>query len=135
MNNEIIELLGYIKDSNFNGMLKYLPEGIQHRTYQYNTPEEFELMGSYEEDARYGYPAREKMIEACLEYCINILTKTPIELPSDEEIEKCAEVLYPINKGGSMFMPSRDDINKANKQEGFLEGAKWMKEQILNQNK
>jgi hypothetical protein len=60
---------------------------------------------------------------------------TPIELPSDEEVEKCAEVLYPINKGGSMFMPSRDDINKANKQEGFLEGAKWMKEQILNQNK
>jgi hypothetical protein len=59
----------------------------------------------------------------------------PIELPSDEEVEKCAEVLYPINKGGSMFMPSRDDINKANKQEGFLEGAKWMKEQILNQSK
>ena len=38
-------------------------------------------------------------------------TITPIELPSDEEIEK--ELLF-----GDM-----------------IEGAKWMKEQILNQNK
>lgn len=72
---EIIELLGYIKDNNFKGMLKYLPEGIEHRTYKYNTPESFELDGSYEEDARYSYPARNKMIEACLEYCINKLNK------------------------------------------------------------
>ena len=40
-----------------------------------------------------------------------IATVTPIELPSDEEIEK--ELLF-----GDM-----------------IEGAKWMKEQILNQNK
>lgn len=60
---------------------------------------------------------------------------TPIELPSDNKIEKNAELSYPINKGGSMWMPSRDDVNKGNKQEGFIEGAKWMKEQILNQNK
>ena len=61
--------------------------------------------------------------------------ETPIELPSDEEIDRESEVLYPINKGGSMWMPSRYDINKTNRQEGFLDGAKWMKEQILNQNK
>ena len=54
----------------------------------------------------------------------------PIELPSDEDIDRESEVLYPINKGGSMWMPSRYDINKTNRQEGFLEGAKWMKEQI-----
>ena len=60
---------------------------------------------------------------------------TPIELPSDEDIERESEVLYHINKGGSMWMPSRYDIDKANRQEGFLEGAKWMKEQILNQKK
>ena len=59
----------------------------------------------------------------------------PIELPSDEEIDRESEVLYPINKGGSMWMPSRYDINKTNRQEGFLDGAKWIKEQILNQNK
>ena len=40
-----------------------------------------------------------------------IATVTPIELPSDKEIEK--ELLF-----GDM-----------------IEGAKWMKEQILNQNK
>ena len=43
---------------------------------------------------------------------------TPIELPSDEEIEE--------------EMPKRYfGLEK----EGFLEGAKWLKEQILNQNK
>jgi hypothetical protein len=69
----IIELLAYIKDDNFEGMLKYIPEGITHRASKYNTSDSFELEGSYEEDARYGYPAREMMKEACLEYCIKEL--------------------------------------------------------------
>jgi hypothetical protein len=43
---------------------------------------------------------------------------TPIELPSDEDIEKQTK--------GFMF-----EKNK----EVFYNGAKWMKEQILNQNK
>jgi hypothetical protein len=43
---------------------------------------------------------------------------TPIELPSDEEIGK--------DIGSGMH-----DYYKG----GFIEGAKWMKEQILNQNK
>jgi hypothetical protein len=43
---------------------------------------------------------------------------TPIELPSDEEIGK--------DIGSGMH-----DFYKG----GFIEGAKWMKEQILNQNK
>jgi hypothetical protein len=60
---------------------------------------------------------------------------SPIELPSDKKINQNAEILYPINKGGSMWMPSRYDISKGNKQEGFIDGAKWMKEQILKQNK
>ena len=71
----VIELLGYIKDSNFEGMLKYLPEGIEHRASKYNTPKDFELVGVFDEDARYNYPARDKMVEACLEYCINELNK------------------------------------------------------------
>jgi hypothetical protein len=45
-------------------------------------------------------------------------TLTPIELPSDEHI-------YNILRGKKMF----------EKDWGFIEGAKWMKEQILNQNK
>jgi hypothetical protein len=43
---------------------------------------------------------------------------TPIELPSDEEIEKEVEEYVVAN-------------NKMN----FINGAKWMKEQIINQNK
>ena len=41
---------------------------------------------------------------------------TPIELPSDEEIEKIAEKTLSVNLIG------------------FITGAKWMKKQILNQN-
>ena len=47
-----------------------------------------------------------------------IETLTPIELPSDEHI-------YNILRGKKMF----------EKDWGFIEGAKWYKEQILNQNK
>ena len=57
-----------------------------------------------------------------------------IELPSDEEIDRKSEVLYPINKGGSMWMPSRYDIDKKNRQEGFLDGAKWMRDKIQGGN-
>jgi hypothetical protein len=45
---------------------------------------------------------------------------TPIELPSDEEIEEL------MNKNG-YYEQDYDDI--------WREGAKWMKEQIKNQNK
>lgn len=44
--------------------------------------------------------------------------KKPIELPSDEEIEKEVK-----------------DYIVANNKMNFINGAKWMKEQILNQNK
>ena len=45
---------------------------------------------------------------------------TPIELPSDEEIEKKVNEI-------SWIHPFY--------QRGFFNGIKWMKEQILNQNK
>lgn len=49
----------------------------------------------------------------------NVILKelTPIELPSDEKIEKVAEKTLSVNLIG------------------FITGAKWMKEHILNQNK
>ena len=46
---------------------------------------------------------------------------TPIELPSDEEINEMSI---------KIFVHSIPDY-----EEGFIDGAKWMKEQILNQNK
>ena len=55
---------------------------------------------------------REETIDAMCD------TLSPIELPSDEEIGK--------DIGSGMH-----DFYKG----GFIEGAKWMKEQILNQNK
>jgi hypothetical protein len=48
----------------------------------------------------------------------------PKEEPKQETLEEAAERFYPLSKGGSMWMPSADDCNKANKQEGFIEGAK-----------
>ena len=63
-------LLIYIKEDNYEGMLRFIPEGIIHRASIYKTPEDFELEGSYEEDARYVYPARDKMKKACLDICI-----------------------------------------------------------------
>jgi hypothetical protein len=49
-----------------------------------------------------------------------------------ETLEEAAQRLYPISKGGSMWMPSADDCNKANKQEGFIEGAKWQAERMYS---
>ncbi len=66
-------LLIYIKENDYEGMLKFLPEGIEHRASRYNTPDDFELAGYYEDDARYIYPARDKMKEACLGLCISNL--------------------------------------------------------------
>jgi hypothetical protein len=52
-----------------------------------------------------------------------------LELSNQEEdVEKMAELKYPISKGGSMWMPTVDDCNKANKQEGFIEGYKQFSE-------
>ena len=57
----------------------------------------------------------------------------PKEEPKQETPEEAAERFYPIPKGGSMWMPSRDDLNKANKQEGFIEGAKWQAERMYSE--
>lgn len=45
---------------------------------------------------------------------------TPIELPSDEYID---EVFQPMTELHQYY------------KDGFINGAKWMREQILNQNK
>ena len=56
-----------------------------------------------------------------------IETLTPIELPSDENIEEKAEFLFPtVNRmGGPTYIAHKS----------FIEGAKWMKDKIINQNK
>jgi hypothetical protein len=57
----------------------------------------------------------------------------PQEEPKQETLEEAAQRLYPVSKGGSMWMPSADDCNKANKQEGFIQGAKWQEERMYSE--
>ena len=52
---------------------------------------------------------------------------TPIELPSDEEIES--------GMNERLFLSDKHLQFNAGTKAGFKLGAKWMKEQILNQNK
>jgi hypothetical protein len=52
---------------------------------------------------------------------------TPIELPSDEEIEDKGKWVF-NNAGHTIF-------THYNTVPSWVEGAKWVKEQILNQNK
>jgi hypothetical protein len=49
-----------------------------------------------------------------------------------ETPEEAAARLYPINNTGSMFMPSRDEVNNSYKQEGFIEGYKLAQERMSN---
>ena len=60
---------------------------------------------------------------------VEILNKlTPIELPTDEDIEEeCNKLPFEKHVDAGMYNDGQID--------GFELGAKWMKEQILNQNK
>ena len=58
-----------------------------------------------------------------------IKSLTSIELPSDEEIENIMISKYPHSVGVGV-----NHLIKSNERIGFEEGAKWMKEQIFNQN-
>ena len=55
---------------------------------------------------------------------------TSIELPSDEEIENIMISKYPHSVGVGV-----NHLIKSDERIGFEAGAKWMREQILNQNK
>lgn len=78
--NEIEEVLGMlhaVKDSDYEEMLHYIPDGIEHRASQYRAADDFESVGSYEEDARYSHPAQNKLKEAVLEKAIKLLQSIP----------------------------------------------------------
>ena len=56
-----------------------------------------------------------------------ILTRSPIELPSDEEIES--------GMNQRLFLSDKNAHFNSGAKAGFKLGAKWIKEQIFNQNK
>lgn len=60
-------------NDDFEAMLTHFPEGVEHRAMAYLTPVDFELAGSYDEDARYNYPARNKMKEKVLSFVVECL--------------------------------------------------------------
>ena len=60
-------------DDDFTELLKHFPVGIEYRASRYSTAEDFELAGSYEDNARYQYPAREKMKDMVLKFVVQKL--------------------------------------------------------------
>ena len=50
-----------------------------------------------------------------------------------ETLEEAAERLYPINKKGAMFMPTRFDLNRDLKRDGFIECANWQSERMYSE--
>ena len=65
-----------------------------------------------------------------LKYISELEKLTPIELPSDEEIEKRAESYCDEVFSTGMLHGASNHTRQ-----GYIQSAKWMKEQILNQNK
>jgi hypothetical protein len=57
-NDRLIEALRIIEQRDYAAMLKVVPNGIVHRSDTYNTADQFEDTGSYEEYARYTGPAQ-----------------------------------------------------------------------------
>jgi hypothetical protein len=69
-----------------------------------------------------------KALNDCGEYFIvnMVLEKMkPIELPSDEE----------IREEGLLNFPNSEYVDRSNDRLAYYVGAKWIKEQILNQGK
>lgn len=62
-------------EDDFETLLKHFPEGIEHRASRYSTAEDFALVGYYEDDARYNYPARNKMKNKVLQFVVQELSK------------------------------------------------------------
>jgi len=53
-------------------MLDIFPLGVIHKGDSYTKPEDFEPMGSYEDDARFIYPAQAKMEELVLQRILEL---------------------------------------------------------------
>jgi hypothetical protein len=53
-------------------------------------------------------------------------------MKSKEEIEQLAESEYPIKRGGSEWMPTTNDIKKATKQEGYIDGYTQCQEDMAS---
>jgi len=71
------EILIAVKDNDWDLMLKLFPDGVEHRTFKYKTASDFTDWGTYDDFARYVYPAQCLLKDMCLNYVINELTPNP----------------------------------------------------------
>ena len=56
------------------------------------------------------------------------------EAPKQETLKEAAQRLYPVNNNtGSMYMPSRHEINNSYKQEGFIKGYELAQERSYSE--
>jgi hypothetical protein len=71
-------IINAVRDNNWEEMLKLFPEGVEHRTYKYDSIECFTDWEHYQDYARYVAPARDIMKEKCLDKaleCLNVYDK------------------------------------------------------------
>lgn len=62
-------------DSDFEVLCKFHPEGVTHRSSRYTTEDDFTNWNTYEEFARYSYPAQDEMKSVCLYKAVELMNK------------------------------------------------------------
>jgi len=67
-------IISAVVKSDWSYMLSLFPEGVEHRTYKYNEVSDFDDWETYEDFARYVYPAQSKLIELCLNKALECLS-------------------------------------------------------------
>lgn len=67
-------IISAVLKSDWSYMLTLFPEGVEHRTYKYKEVSDFYDWETYEDFARYLYPAQSKLIELCLNKALECLS-------------------------------------------------------------
>ena len=67
-------IISAVVKSDWSYMLSLFPEGVEHRTYKYKEVSDFDDWETYEDFARYVYPAQSKLIELCLNKALECLS-------------------------------------------------------------
>lgn len=71
--NDVIKLLTYVIHNDFEGMLKYFPDGIVCGMNEYKYVDDFEVSFAHGKDPQEIWAAREMMKKFVLTFCIKFL--------------------------------------------------------------
>lgn len=69
-----VSIIKAVRDDNWKEMLMLFPEGVEHRTYKYDSVESFTDWDDYQDYARYVEPARSMMKKKCLDKALEYLS-------------------------------------------------------------